>query len=101
MKYEVNGIIKEVAMKVWDGSQYSPDFFYDMEVERYNMDEDGVQHISAEQYAEMMNYWYDEVECANNGVWSEQFGDWREGHPNPEECIVIFETETCDDNIYI
>ena len=92
MKYNVNDEIKEITMKVWDGSQYSPDFFYDMETHRYNLDEDGIQHISAEEYAEIVNYWREEVETANDGSYSEQFGHWREYHSEPEE-LALFADE--------
>ena len=91
MKYIVDGQLKEIAMKAWSGTQYSPDFFADMEIDlgQDEIDEDGNRIVTAERYAEIVDYWQSEIDAANNGGWSEQFGDWRESHPEPEELVLF------------
>lgn len=91
MKYNVNGETKEITMKVWNGTQYTPDFFNDMECPGLHdeMDEEGIAIVTAERYAEIVEYWQDECRIANEGGYSEQFGDWREYHPEPEELVLF------------
>lgn len=91
MRYIVNNEAKNVSMKIWDGEQYSPDFFYDMEIDLgYDeINEEGDRIVTPERYAQIVDYWQSEVDAANGGEWSEQFGDWRMYHKEPEE-IVLF-----------
>lgn len=91
MKYIVDGQVKEIALKVWYGDQYSPDFFSDMEIDlgQDEIDEDGNRIVTDERYAEIVDYWQSEVDAANSGAWSEQFGDWREYHAEPEELMLF------------
>ncbi len=89
MKYIVNGKEHEMSMRVWDGQQYSPDFFYEMEIDLgYDkIDDEGRRIVTAKRYREIVDYWQSEVDAANSGEWSEQFGDWREFHAQPEEIV--------------
>lgn len=91
MKYIVNNEEKNITLKAWNGNQYSPDFFSDMEIDLgYDeIDEDGNRIVTAERYAEIVDYWQGEVDAANSGNWSEQFGDWREYHAEPEELVLF------------
>lgn len=91
MKYIVDGLSKEITLKVWNGKQYSPDFFCDMEIDlgQDEIDEDGNRIVTAERYAEIKDYWQGEVDAANSGNYSEQFGDWREYHAEPEELVLF------------
>ena len=91
MKYIVNNIEKNITLKVWDGAQYSPDFFYDMEIDMGvdPVNEDGSRVVSEQRYNAIVDYWTSEVETANGGGWSEQFGDWRESHAEPEELVLF------------
>lgn len=94
MTINVNGKYYEVSLKVWDGNQYSPDFIRDMEIDLgdWKYDEDGVRACTPDEYRSVVEYWQSEVDAANSGAWSEQFGDWREFHAEPQE-LVLFADE--------
>lgn len=67
-----------ITLKTWDGSQWSADMFDDME-DIFAATHDrlpGSDAISATQSEvdDMIDYWKSEVEAANSGKYSEQFG---------------------------
>lgn len=69
MKVIVNGVEKKVSMREWEGTQYSCDFFSDVETNVRDC-----QEMTEEEYSDMISYWESEVESFNSGEWSEQFG---------------------------
>lgn len=66
----VNGIEKNITMKAWNGSQYSPDVFGDVEPNVHDW-----QEMTEDEFGQLVDFWQDEVESYNNGEYSEQFGE--------------------------
>lgn len=78
MKFNVNGQIKEVTLKEWQGDGYSPDFFGDMEVNfpaTHEVEEGGSTIIcTEEEFSELVEWWEDEVKAYNKGKDTEALG---------------------------
>lgn len=62
---------KSLSLKVWDGKRWGDDFFHDVECNLVDGSE-----ITAKQYVEVVDYWESEVADHNNGMDTEQFGDY-------------------------
>lgn len=65
------GQIKKLSMRVWNGTQWSVDFFNDAEC---NIIDEST--VTQEEYKRIIEYWEDEVQQHNNGKYTEQFGDY-------------------------
>lgn len=65
------GETKTLSMKVWDDNQWGVDFFNDAEC---NV-RDG-STVTSDQYQGIVDYWQSEVNDHNNGMDTEQFGDY-------------------------
>lgn len=65
------GETKTLTMQVWEGNQWSVDFFSDAEC---NV-QDG-STVTEARYKEIVDYWKSEVSAHNNGQDTEQFGDY-------------------------
>lgn len=62
---------KELYMKNWENTQWSCDFFNDIETDV----RDG-SDVTAEKYAEIVSFWEDEVNAHNKGLETEMFGEY-------------------------
>ena len=61
---------KEITMKNWTGSGYTPDYFYDMETyfpEEHEKDDDCNILCTSAEYESLKEWWEDEVEIMRNG----------------------------------
>ncbi len=70
MTLYVNGIEKTITLCPWEGDHWGCDCFNDLECNIA----DG-SDVTAEGYANIVEYWQGEVDAYNSGAWSEQFGD--------------------------
>lgn len=78
MKINVNGQLKEIALKAWNGEQYTPDFFADVADIEINFpirDAEGYPVLTADEYKETVAWWGETIRDANTGVWTEIFGE--------------------------
>lgn len=79
MRYIVNNEEKNITLKVWKNGQYSPDCFADIDTEWHDLwsSEDGACIVTAEHYAEIVEWWEDEIKHANDPEsYSEVFDNW-------------------------
>lgn len=81
---------KEITVKSWNGSGYSPDCFGDLEVNfpAYHERVDGgdAYICTSEEYEELKDWWEEEIEAMNNGT---QIHDTNYNE-QPDENITIF-----------
>lgn len=77
MKFITMNKIHDVTLKTWDGERWSPDMFAELETLNgiaceYDYAADAYL-ISEEDFAELVDYWQNEVDTFNAGGKSEQF----------------------------
>lgn len=63
---------KEITVKSWNGSGYSPDFFYDLEVNfpanHERIDGEDAYICTSKEYEDLKDWWREEIEAMNNGT---------------------------------
>lgn len=81
---------KEITLKVWNGSGYNPDCFYDLEInfpEEHERVDGGEAYIcTSEEYEGLKEWWEEEVEAMNSGTCAHDM-DYSEC---PDENICLF-----------
>lgn len=95
MRFAINGNendIREIVIKTWDGTGYGPDVFGDMEtnfpLDHNRLDGDDAYICTEEEYTELLSWWREYCEDANDHRICDNLDDWSE-YDGPE--LEIFE----------
>ena len=83
MLFNVEGELKEITLRYWDGERWSPDCFGELERTVPGMyklgDGNDAYIVTANEFAQIVDYWQSEIDLYNGGGYSEQLGDKADG----------------------